>query len=159
MALVSCYTLPDEPLSTRWLSPAERQLAHARIARDTVDHQESSNVWLGLKEAIVDRNVWVFIFMQHMHLGESAGVNIFYDFESELVYLTRTEQGIISEKGRSVMCTNCETQHSHQWLQEFLPYNRQDAGLQPHNHPRPHLPTLLDCRYPLHRMGLVIRAA
>lgn len=69
---MACFTLPDEPLNTRWLSPAERQLAHDRIARDTVDHKAISSPWAGLKEAIVDPRVWVFIYMQHMHLGKTT---------------------------------------------------------------------------------------
>jgi len=62
--------LPDEPLNTRWLTPEERQLAHDRIAKDTVDLKAISSPWIGLKEAIVDPRVWVFIYMQHMHLGK-----------------------------------------------------------------------------------------
>ncbi len=70
VAAIACFTLPDEPLNTRWLSPEERQLAHDRIAKDTVDRHAITSPWVGLKEAIVDPRVWVFIYMQHMHLGE-----------------------------------------------------------------------------------------
>ncbi|KAK1483667.1 major facilitator superfamily transporter [Colletotrichum tamarilloi] len=38
IAMMACYTLPDEPLTTRWLTPEERQLAHDRIERDTHCH-------------------------------------------------------------------------------------------------------------------------
>ncbi|KAM0334509.1 hypothetical protein ACHAQA_001538 [Verticillium albo-atrum] len=77
VAFVACFTLPDEPLNTRWLTPEERQLAHDRIARDTVDQKLQSNPWSGLKEAIVDPRVWVFIYMQHMHLATNGFKNFF----------------------------------------------------------------------------------
>ena len=72
LAIMACFTLPDEPLTTRWLSPEERQLAHDRIARDTVGGKGNGSTWAGLKEAIVDPKVWVFIYMQHMHLATNG---------------------------------------------------------------------------------------
>ncbi|GKT64278.1 major facilitator superfamily transporter [Colletotrichum tofieldiae] len=77
IAMVACFTLPDEPLTTRWLTPAERQLAHARIERDTVGARVQSSTWAGLREAIVDPKVWVFIYMQHMHLATNGFKNFF----------------------------------------------------------------------------------
>ncbi|GJD03147.1 major facilitator superfamily transporter [Colletotrichum higginsianum] len=83
VALVACYTLPDEPLTTRWLSEAERRLAHARIARDTVGGRppngsgSGSSTWAGLREAVVDPRVWVFVYMQHMHLATNGFKNFF----------------------------------------------------------------------------------
>ncbi|OAA55752.1 Major facilitator superfamily domain, general substrate transporter [Cordyceps fumosorosea ARSEF 2679] len=78
VAAAACYTLPDEPRNTRWLSPEERKLAHDRIARDTVGgHQEVTSPWTGLREAMVDPRVWVFIYMQHMHLATNGFKNFF----------------------------------------------------------------------------------
>ncbi|KAK2025459.1 major facilitator superfamily transporter [Colletotrichum zoysiae] len=78
IALVACFTLPDEPLTTRWLTPAERQLAHARIERDTVDGRAApSSAWAGLREAAADPRVWVFVYMQHMHLATNGFKNFF----------------------------------------------------------------------------------
>ncbi|KAK1570108.1 major facilitator superfamily transporter [Colletotrichum navitas] len=78
IALAACFTLPDEPLTTRWLTPAERQLAHARIERDTVGAARvPSSTWAGLREAVVDPKVWVFIYMQHMHLATNGFKNFF----------------------------------------------------------------------------------
>ncbi|GJC89941.1 putative transporter C11D3.18C [Colletotrichum liriopes] len=77
IAMVACFTLPDEPLTTRWLTPAERQLAHARIERDIVGARVQSSTWAGLREAIVDPKVWVFIYMQHMHLATNGFKNFF----------------------------------------------------------------------------------
>ncbi|KAJ4986194.1 vitamin H transporter [Stagonosporopsis vannaccii] len=36
VAIIGLFLLPDYPLTTRWLTPDERQLAHDRIVRDTV---------------------------------------------------------------------------------------------------------------------------
>ncbi|KAF7552384.1 hypothetical protein G7Z17_g4332 [Cylindrodendrum hubeiense] len=77
LAIVACYTLPDEPLTTRWLTPEERQLAHDRVARDTVGQRSDGSTWGGLKEAIVDPKVWLFIFLQHMHLATNGFKNFF----------------------------------------------------------------------------------
>ncbi|WYZ44504.1 hypothetical protein EsH8_VII_000940 [Colletotrichum jinshuiense] len=77
IAMLACYTLPDEPLTTRWLTPEERQLAHDRIERDTVGARMQSSTWGGLREAIVDPKVWVFIYMQHMHLATNGFKNFF----------------------------------------------------------------------------------
>lgn len=75
LALAACYTLPDEPLTTRWLSPEERQLAHDRIARDTVGQKFNGSPWGGLREALADPKVWLFIFLQHMHLATNGFKN------------------------------------------------------------------------------------
>ncbi|KXH42589.1 major facilitator superfamily transporter [Colletotrichum simmondsii] len=77
IAMMACYTLPDEPLTTRWLTPEERQLAHDRIERDTVGAKMQSSTWGGLREAIVDPKVWVFIWMQHCHLATNGFKNFF----------------------------------------------------------------------------------
>jgi len=66
IAVAACFILPDEPLTTWWLNPEERQLAHARVARDTVGHSADVSMLAGLKEAIRDPKVWVFVYMQHL---------------------------------------------------------------------------------------------
>ena len=77
VAVGAAFTLPDEPLSTRWLTPEERQLAYDRIARDTVGKKEKSSTFSGLKEAMSDYRVWAFAFMQHMHLAANGFKNFF----------------------------------------------------------------------------------
>jgi hypothetical protein len=69
IAVVACFTLPDEPLTTWWLNPEERQLAHARVARDTVGHSADVSMLAGLKEAVRDPKVWVFVYMQHLFVS------------------------------------------------------------------------------------------
>ncbi|CAN9252786.1 unnamed protein product [Alternaria alternata] len=66
---------PDEPLTTWWLNPEERQLAHARVARDTVGHSADVSMLAGLKEAVRDPKVWVFVYMQHLHIATKGFKN------------------------------------------------------------------------------------
>ncbi|KAJ9635070.1 hypothetical protein H2199_008556 [Coniosporium tulheliwenetii] len=77
IAVVGFFCLPDTPLTTRWLNPEERQLAHDRMERDTVGNQGHSSTWQGFKQAAVDPNVWLFAFMAHMHLAANGFKNFF----------------------------------------------------------------------------------
>lgn len=77
IAIASAFTLPDHPLHTRWLTEAERQLAHDRIERDTVDSKADTSTFAGLKEAAADPKLWLFAFMQHMHLAANGFKNFF----------------------------------------------------------------------------------
>ncbi|KAK9313374.1 major facilitator superfamily domain-containing protein [Lipomyces starkeyi] len=77
IAIAAAFTLPDDPTNTRWLTQEERQLAHARIVRDTVGQQSMTSTFEGLKDAVKDYRVWVFAFMQHMHLAANGFKNFF----------------------------------------------------------------------------------
>lgn len=72
IAIIAFFILPDEPLTTRWLTPEERTLAHERIQRDTVQNTGETTSWRGILEAAKDRKVWLFVFMQHCHLGKHS---------------------------------------------------------------------------------------
>lgn len=75
VAVIACFTLPDDPLNTWWLKPHERQMAHDRVARDTVGHSTDVSIFAGLKEAIMDPKVWVFVYMQHLHIATNGFKN------------------------------------------------------------------------------------
>ena len=77
VAIGAAFTLPDSPLKTRWLTESERQLAHDRILRDTVGAKAPSSTFAGLKEAASDKRLWLFAFMQHMHLAANGFKNFF----------------------------------------------------------------------------------
>ncbi|KAK2616454.1 hypothetical protein QQS21_000696 [Conoideocrella luteorostrata] len=77
IALAGFFILPDEPLTTRWLTPEERKLAHERTQRDTVGNSGQTTSWLGLLETCKDPKVWLFVFMQHCHLGANGFKNFF----------------------------------------------------------------------------------
>ena len=69
VAISSFFILPNQPLQTWWLTEEERQLAHDRVRRDTVQVATSTGSVQGLLVAIRDPRLWLFIFMQHMHLA------------------------------------------------------------------------------------------
>jgi len=77
VALVGIYMLPDDPTVTRWLTPEERILASERIRADTVDEDGKVSTIVGLKQAAKDYRVWIFVFMQHMHLASNGFKNFF----------------------------------------------------------------------------------
>jgi hypothetical protein len=71
VGIVALFMLPDHPLTTRWLSESQRQLAHDRMERDTVGLQESRGPMAGFKQACTDRRLWLFALLQTLHLGTS----------------------------------------------------------------------------------------
>lgn len=77
VAVASGFILPDEPLKTKWLSEAQRKLAHDRIHNDTVEVRDQSTALKGLWEAVKDVRLWVFVLMQHMHIAAGAYKNFF----------------------------------------------------------------------------------
>ncbi|KER00328.1 hypothetical protein AUEXF2481DRAFT_61039 [Aureobasidium subglaciale EXF-2481] len=77
IAIIGAFCLPDFPLTTRWLTPEERQLAHNRIEIDTVERSGDTSVWNGLKQAAVDPVVWLFALMAHLHLAANGFKNFF----------------------------------------------------------------------------------
>ncbi|KAF2725452.1 MFS general substrate transporter [Polychaeton citri CBS 116435] len=77
VAIGAAFVLPDEPLNTRWLTPEERQLAHARIQADTVGAAAEQTTFKGLLDAAKDPKLWLFAFMQHMHLAANGFKNYF----------------------------------------------------------------------------------
>ncbi|KAH7125225.1 major facilitator superfamily domain-containing protein [Dendryphion nanum] len=77
VAIIGIWMLPDYPLTTRWLSPEERQLAHDRIVRDTVGLEPSKGARAGFKQAIRDPRLYLLCLMQNMHLSACSFNNFF----------------------------------------------------------------------------------
>jgi sugar phosphate permease len=75
IAVVGFFCLPDTPLTTRWLTPEERILAHSRIAADTVEKKGDTSIWVGLRQAGSDPVVWLFALMAHLHLAANGFKN------------------------------------------------------------------------------------
>lgn len=67
--------LPDAPLQTRWLNQEERQLAHARIARDTTEKRVATGSWSGLWDAVKDYRTWIFALQGNLHLSANGFKN------------------------------------------------------------------------------------
>ena len=72
VSIVCAFLLPDEPLTTRWLTPEQRQLAHDRIQRDTVGLEQSRGVKAGFMQALRDPRLYLLVFMQNMHLSATS---------------------------------------------------------------------------------------
>ncbi|KAH7002775.1 major facilitator superfamily domain-containing protein [Fusarium venenatum] len=77
ISISSAWILPDEPIKTRWLTAEERQLAHDRIAADTVQLRSNTTTVAGLLDACKDPRLWVLVFMQHFHMAASNFKNFF----------------------------------------------------------------------------------
>lgn len=77
IAVIGCFILPDFPHNTKWLTQDERDLAVARIEKDTVGLKGKGTPFDGLKQAIKDPKVWLFAFMQHQHLAANGFKNFF----------------------------------------------------------------------------------
>lgn len=69
VAIAAFFLLPDHPLTTRWLTPEQRQLAHDRMERDTVGLEESRGAVAGFKQAIQDPKLLLFVFLQTLHVS------------------------------------------------------------------------------------------
>ncbi|KAG9375523.1 hypothetical protein A1F94_013898 [Pyrenophora tritici-repentis] len=78
VAVVGFFMLPNTPLTTRWLTPPERELAHARMERDRVgDSMEPVSMMEGLRQACRDKRTWLFCLMQNFHLS-ACSFNSFF---------------------------------------------------------------------------------
>jgi len=78
VAIFGFFLLPNTPLTTSWLTPEERQLAHDRMERDRVgDAGEKVSMMEGLKQACRDKRTWLFCLMQNFHLS-ACSFNSFF---------------------------------------------------------------------------------
>ncbi|KAF2797059.1 MFS transporter [Melanomma pulvis-pyrius CBS 109.77] len=74
-AVLAFFMLPNSPLQTRWLTPAERELAHNRIHQDTTQKKDKVSTWKGLREACTDYRTWLFALLQNLHLSANGFKN------------------------------------------------------------------------------------
>ncbi|PSN59549.1 MFS general substrate transporter [Corynespora cassiicola Philippines] len=78
VAIGGFFLLPNTPLTTSWLTPQERELAHARMERDKIgDSGEEVSMMEGLRQACRDKRTWLFCFMQNFHLS-ACSFNSFF---------------------------------------------------------------------------------
>ncbi|KAF3937908.1 hypothetical protein ABW19_dt0209508 [Dactylella cylindrospora] len=90
VALFGFWLLPDDPAVTRWLTQEERDLAVARIRRDTVGLKERGSTWEGLKQASMDPKTWLFCLMQNLHISAVSFNNFFPTIVNSLGFKSRT---------------------------------------------------------------------
>jgi hypothetical protein len=78
VAIWGFFMLPNTPLTTSWLKPHEREMAHARMERDRVgDSTEPVSMMEGLRQACRDKRTWLFCLMQNFHLS-ACSFNSFF---------------------------------------------------------------------------------
>ncbi|KAL2760171.1 hypothetical protein ACRALDRAFT_1054004 [Sodiomyces alcalophilus JCM 7366] len=70
LAVLAGFVLPDYPHTTRWLSEEERAFAAWRLLKDIneEDERHARTVWAGLKLALADYRLYIFVLMQHVSL-------------------------------------------------------------------------------------------
>ncbi|KAL0937832.1 allantoate permease [Colletotrichum truncatum] len=69
-ALVAMWILPDYPHTTKWLSEEERAYAAWRLIEDVqeADTYGEQGMWDGVKMAVRDYRLYIFVLMQHISL-------------------------------------------------------------------------------------------
>ncbi|TLD11721.1 hypothetical protein PspLS_11763 [Pyricularia sp. CBS 133598] len=70
IGLCAGYFLPDYPQNTRWLTEEERALASYRLLEDIseADEATATSVWHGVKLALKDYRLYLFVLLQHLSL-------------------------------------------------------------------------------------------
>ncbi|KAK1764201.1 major facilitator superfamily domain-containing protein [Phialemonium atrogriseum] len=69
-AIISAFVLPDYPHTTRWLSEEERAFAAWRLIADIKeeDIRHAKSTWAGIKLAVKDYRLYLFVLLQHVSL-------------------------------------------------------------------------------------------
>lgn len=64
------FILPNYPHTTTWLSDEEKAFATWRLLKDIneADGYSDKSVWAGLKLAVRDYRLYIFVLMQHISL-------------------------------------------------------------------------------------------
>ncbi|KAG8221319.1 major facilitator superfamily domain-containing protein [Butyriboletus roseoflavus] len=91
VGFLTMWLLPDYPHNTKWLSPAERHLAQVRLAEDAAEADQDSqqdSIFEGLKLALKDPKVLVFMLMCCSQLLGLSFVNFFPTLTATLGYST-----------------------------------------------------------------------
>ncbi|RMZ08949.1 hypothetical protein D0860_04457 [Hortaea werneckii] len=70
VALTATIFLPDYPATTRWLSDEEKAFAAWRLLADIneADERHSQSIWAGIKMALADYRLYLFVLLQHICL-------------------------------------------------------------------------------------------
>ncbi|KAK0634309.1 major facilitator superfamily domain-containing protein [Bombardia bombarda] len=70
VAVAGVFLLPDYPSTTRWLDEEERAFAVWRLLADINESDESRDrsVWDGVKLALADYRLYLFVLLQHLSL-------------------------------------------------------------------------------------------
>ncbi|EHA58332.1 MFS transporter [Pyricularia oryzae 70-15] len=77
VAIPAFYMLPNKPLTTPWLTPEQRQLAHDRIERDTTNRTGGGKTTVldGLSQAVRDWKTWAFCLLSNLNVTTLGFLN------------------------------------------------------------------------------------
>ncbi|KAH7375507.1 MFS transporter [Plectosphaerella cucumerina] len=90
VAILGFWLLPNTPLTTRWLSEREREIAHGRMERDKLDDDAGeASAMDGLRQACRDKRTWLFVLMQNFHLS-ACSFNSFFPTVIKTLGFNRT---------------------------------------------------------------------
>lgn len=68
---ISCiFIIPNFPQTTKWLTDEQKAYALWRLKNDATedDDSTSTSIWQGLKLALVDYRIYIFILLQHLSI-------------------------------------------------------------------------------------------
>ncbi|KAL8403429.1 hypothetical protein RB594_008619 [Gaeumannomyces avenae] len=69
IAIIVGFILPDYPHNTKWLSEEEKSFAAWRLLEDINEADDQhAGVWAGLKLAVKDYRLYVFVLLQHLNI-------------------------------------------------------------------------------------------
>jgi len=70
VAICAAFILPDYPSTTRWLTEEERSFATWRLLADIneTDEANARSVWDGVKLALGDYRLYLFVLLQHLSI-------------------------------------------------------------------------------------------
>jgi len=91
VGFLAMWALPDYPNNTRWITPAERHLAQARLAEDAGEADKdgtTDSMWSGFKMAMKDIKVSIFAVMTMSQLLGLSFVNFFPTLTATLGFST-----------------------------------------------------------------------
>ena len=61
--LITTIRMPDNPMSTKWLSAAEKTAAIQRVAVNQTGIQNTHFKWAHLKELVLDVQIWLLVIL------------------------------------------------------------------------------------------------
>jgi len=123
VALTAIFVLPDYPATTKWLSEEEKAFAQWRLARDAdeEDDNTATNLWQGLKSALVDYKLYLFILLQHVSLVTQTFQYFFPSIVKTLGY-GKTETLLLTVSIFTVLRSSASTDFDRR-LSGFLPFS------------------------------------
>ena len=73
-AMVAAFILPNYPHTTKWLTKEEQAFAAWRLLEDIseADTYSEQGAWAGVKMAVKDYRLYIFVLFQHISLLSQA---------------------------------------------------------------------------------------